>query len=227
MNAEQVNAVGGWCELVGVAFLVRDLMSLARYRGKLQESTAWLKARLAKVAARATAWWQRLRQWLRRRPSPAVEATTIAAKVTIGAHDAMGSTGRMPRPFTPRPGQSLEDQIDELGFLVNRLREEVIKEPQERKQAIAADREARREEIRAEAEERERRIAEVQRDVEKLRDVTTGDLGLKVESVVFLALGVVCTTWPELVAGWLPEWPPFRIAMSFLVGYLLLRTYWA
>jgi hypothetical protein len=30
-------AVGGWCELVGVAFLVRDLMSLARYREKPKE----------------------------------------------------------------------------------------------------------------------------------------------------------------------------------------------
>jgi hypothetical protein len=37
MNAEQINAVGGWCGLIGVAFLVRDLMSLARYRDKPKE----------------------------------------------------------------------------------------------------------------------------------------------------------------------------------------------
>jgi hypothetical protein len=37
MNAEQINAFGGWCELVGVGFLVRDLTALARYRGKRKE----------------------------------------------------------------------------------------------------------------------------------------------------------------------------------------------
>jgi hypothetical protein len=30
-----------------------------------------------------------------------------------------------------------------------------------------------------------------------------------------------------LFADWLPEWPPFRIAMSFLVGYVFARVCWA
>jgi hypothetical protein len=40
-------------------------------------------------------------------------------------------------------------------------------------------------------------------------------------------LGVILTTWSELFADWLPEWPPFRIAMSFLVGYVFARVCWA
>jgi hypothetical protein len=53
MNAEQVNAVGGWCELVGVVFLVRDLMSLARFREKPKQWAAQYKAMVARVRA----WW--------------------------------------------------------------------------------------------------------------------------------------------------------------------------
>jgi len=224
MNAEQVNAVGGWCELVGVAFLIRDLMSLARFREKPKEWAARFKQRAAKVRAwwAATpimAWWRRLR---RRHQVTFVDAGTATETLTV--HGVTQSTGTATLTLS---GQSLQEQIEELRRRVNQLGAQLASEKQQREQAIAAERDARREDVRAEAEERERRIAEVQRDVEKLRDVTTGDLGLKVESVVFLALGIICTTWPELVAGWLPEWPPFRIAMSFLVGYLLLRTYWA
>ena len=90
-------------------------------------------------------------------------------------------------------------------------------------QAIAAERDARHEEVRAEAEERERRIAEVQRDVEKLRDVTTGDLGLKVESVLYLGAGIILTAWPDLVAEWLPHWLPFRVILAIVVGWPVLR----
>jgi hypothetical protein len=50
MNAEQVNAVGGWCELVGVAFLVRDLMSLARFREKPKEWATRLKQWATRVS---------------------------------------------------------------------------------------------------------------------------------------------------------------------------------
>jgi hypothetical protein len=81
--------------------------------------------------------------------------------------------------------------------------------------------------LRAEAERLERQIAEVRQDVEGLRDATTGDLGLRAESVVILTLGIVFTTWSELFAGWLSEWPPFRVAMFFLGGYVFARIYWA
>jgi hypothetical protein len=143
----------------------------------------------------------------------------------VVAHNAAAGTG-MRGPFSPQPGQSVEDQIQELGLLVNRLREMVIREPKEREQAIAAEREARRKELQAEAEERERGDAAVREDVDKLREVTTGDLGLRIESVVYLMLGIVLTAWPELVADWLPEWPRFRVALVIVLGWPALRFWW-
>jgi hypothetical protein len=99
-------------------------------------------------------------------------------------------------------------------------------EKQQREQAITAERDARHEEVRAEAEERERRIAEVQRDVEKLRDVTTGDLGLKVESVLYLGAGIILTAWPDLIAEWLLHWPQFRVVLVLVLGWPVLRFTW-
>jgi hypothetical protein len=226
MNAEQVNAVGGWCELVGVAFLVRDLMSLARFREKPKQWAAQLK----QWSARLRAWWAAtpVMGWWRDLlglPHPKVFADAGTASVTLTAHGVTQSSGM--GTLTLRSGQSLEEQVEELRQRVNQLGEQIASEKQQREQAIAAEREARHEEVRAETEERKRGDAQLREDVKKLRDATTGDLGLRAESVVFLTLGIICTTWPELVAGWLPEWPPFRIAMSFLGGYLLLRTYWA
>jgi hypothetical protein len=110
---------------------------------------------------------------------------------------------------------------------VNQLQEGITREQQERERAIAAEREDRREELRAEAERLGRQIAEVRQDVEGLRDATTGDLGLRAESVVILTLGIIFTTWSELFAGWLGAWPPFRVAMFFLGGYVFARFCWA
>lgn len=228
MNAEQINALGGWCELVGVGFLVRDLTALARYRGKLRELADRLKARWARVAAVVRAWWDRLWRWLlRRRPAPVTTAQAGVGMSAVLAGHATGVAGGSRGPFTPRPGQSVEDQIAELGSLVNRLREEVIREPQERERAITAERQARHAELRAEAERLERQVTANHQEVEGLREATTGDLGLKAESVVFLVLGIVLTTWSELFADWLPAWPPFRVAMLFLGAYLLGRVSWA
>jgi hypothetical protein len=226
MNAEQINAVGGWCELVGVGFLVRDLMSLARYRGKTKK---WA-ARFKEWAARLRAWIAiPLVTWLRqllRLPGPSVTVHAHSVHTPMTASDATVSRGTA-EPFIPRRERTLREEIAELGLRVNQLQEEITRERQERERAIAAEREERHDELRAEAERLERRIAEVQRDVEGLRDATTGDLGLRAESVTFLVLGIAFTTWSELFAGWLAEWPPFRVAMTFLFGYVFARFCWA
>jgi hypothetical protein len=146
--------------------------------------------------------------------------------MTMAAGGATVSTG-MVKPFIPRRERTLREEIAELGLRVNQLQEQITREQQEREQAIAAERQDRRDELRAEAHRMERQIAEVRRDVEGLRDVTTGDLGLRAESVVFLVLGITLTTWSELFADWLGEWPPFRIAMSLLGGYVFARICWA
>jgi hypothetical protein len=148
------------------------------------------------------------------------------ANVTMTASGATVSTG-MAEPFIPRRERTLREEIAELGLRVNQLQEELTREQQERERAIAAEREDRREELRAETERLKRQIAEVRQNVEGLRDATTGDLGLRAESVVFLVLGIALTTWSELFAGWLAEWPPFRVAMGLLGGYVCSRISWA
>ena len=177
MNAEQVNAVGAWCELVGVAFLVRDLMSLARFREKPKE---WA-ARFRRWAARVRAWWAAtpVMAWWRRlrRHHPVTFVETGTATATLTAHGVTQSQGT--GTLTLRSGQSLQDQVEELRQRVNQLGEQIASEKQQREQAVAAERDARHEEVRAEAEERERRIVELQRDVEKLRDVTTGHVAAR------------------------------------------------
>jgi hypothetical protein len=56
-------------------------------------------------------------------------------------------------------------------------------ELEERDRAITVEREARRQGLRTEVERLERLIAEARQEVEQLREATTGDLGLRVESV--------------------------------------------
>lgn len=217
MNAEQVNALGGWCELVGVGFLVRDLMSLAHYRGIWGRVAAWLRTwRTAAVA------------WVQRLFGPPAHQIVREVGSAVGIGSAFNASVRTtPGPFVPRRERTLREEIAELGLRVNQLQEEITREQQERERAIAAEREDRREQLRAEADRLERQTAQVRQDVEGLRDATTGDLGLRAESVVILTLGIVFTTWSELFAGWLAEWPPFRVAMSFLGGYVFARFCWA
>jgi hypothetical protein len=225
MNAEQVNTVGGWCELVGVVFLVRDLMSLVRFREKPKE---W-SARVKQWSARVRAWWAAtpVMSWWRRllgRQQPETIAKAGTANVSLAVHGVTQSQGT--GKLTLRSGQSLQDQVEELRQRVNQLGEQIASEKQQREQAIAVEQKARREEVRAEANERERQIAEVQHDVEKLREVTTGDLGLRFESVGFLVAGIVLTAWPELIAEWLPDSLQFRVALAIVLGWPALRFWW-
>jgi hypothetical protein len=225
MNAEQINALGGWCELVGVWFVARDLMSLARYREKPKEWAAQVKEWTARVrawwvATPVMAWWWRLLG----RPQ---QVTFLDVDSVSMGHTASGvtlSTGT--GTLTAQPGQSLEDQVEELRLRLNQLQEEISREKQDREQAIAAEREARREGLQAEAERRERQITDVRQEVEGLREATTGDLGLKAEGVVFLVAGIAFTVWPGKFADWLLAWPPFPVAVLFVITWPLARLSW-
>lgn len=225
MTAEEVNALGGWCELAGIWFVARDLMSLAHYREKPKEWAAQIRQWAAQFRAwwgstRLMAWWQRLLG--RPRPVTFVEAGT--AHGSLSAHGVTRSGGRA--TLGARPDLSLKQQVEELRQRVNQLEKDLSDEKLQREQAIDAERQARRKQIQAESDERERRIAEVRREVEELRDATTGDLGLKAEGVVFLVVGIAFGVWPEKVADWLPAWPPFRVAVFFVVAYPVARFSW-
>ena len=129
-------------------------------------------------------------------------------------------------PFTPQPGQSLQDQIRELGTLVNRLREEVIQEPQERERAIAAEREAREKELRALADRLEAVADDLRHEFEKLKETSTGGTRLRLEGVPLLLAGIVLTTWRGGIATALPSWPPLRVVVAFMGAYILARLTW-
>jgi hypothetical protein len=117
MDAEAVKHLGGICQVLGVVLVLQELLSFARYRGEL--ATAAAKVRTAWSMAVVA-----VRRLLRLRGrSVTVHAGTASVAAVAGS--ATVSTG-MRGPFTPRPGQSLQDQVDELGALVNRLREEVL-----------------------------------------------------------------------------------------------------
>jgi hypothetical protein len=130
-------------------------------------------------------------------------------------------------PFTPQPGQSLEDQVAELGLLVNRLREELLAQDQEHRRAIEAVRERVERDLRAERDRSDSVLRAFREELEGLRETTTGGMRLRIEGVLVLLVGVIFTTWPDDVADWLPSWPPFRVAMFFLGAYLYARLFWA
>jgi hypothetical protein len=217
MDAEAVKHLGGMCQVLGVILVLRDVLNLARYRGELADAVARLRVRWSTSVARA-------RRFLGL-PGRSVTVHAGAAGAFGFAGSATVSRG-MRGPFTPQPGQSLQDQVNELGALVNRLREEVVREPQERERAIAAEREARQKEQRALADRLEAVADDLRHEFEKLRETTTGGTRLRLEGVPLLLVGIVFTTWPDGVASALPSWPPLRVVVLFLGAYILARLTW-
>lgn len=103
---------------------------------------------------------------------------------------------------------------------MNRLRDEILAEPRERDKAISAEREARREELRAETERLERLLAGARQEVKGLQEATTGNLRLRAEGLYWLVAGIVFTTWSEL------SWLPFRLTAFAVYTILLARLSW-
>jgi len=215
MNAAQVNTLGGVCELLGVVAVVLGLLDLARSRGHLARMRAWLEARRATVVAE-------IRKLLRRPHHVVlVDAGTATAHLSV-----TGSAQVIRGPFTPRPGQSLEDQIAELGALVNRLREDLVIQDREHRQAVDTIRQQTDEKLRAEQERADAALNKVREELDGLRETTTGGLRLQIDGVLGVVAGVIFTTWPGDVARWLPSWPPFRVAMFFIFAYVFARGSW-
>jgi hypothetical protein len=218
MDAEAVKHLGGICQVLGVVLVLQELLTFARHRGELAKAVAkvrgwWVATRIAAVAV--------VRRLLRR-PGRSVTVQAGVASAIAVAGSATVSRG-MVGPFTPPPGQSVEQQVAALGVLVNRLREEVLREPQERERAIAAEREARQAELRSLADRLEETTVALRREVGELRETTTGGTRLRLEGVPLLLAGIIFTTWPGGIARALPNWPPLRVVLLFLGAYILAR----
>ncbi len=217
MNAAQVNTLGGVCELLGVAAVVWGLVDLARYRGVPAKIRAWLDAQRTIVVA--------LARRLLRLPGRSV---VVHAGAAVGSGIAFGASAKgMRGPFTPQPGQSLQNQIAELGLLVNRLREELLTQDRQHRQAVDEIRKQTDDKLRAEQERVDAALNVVREELDGLREKTTGGLRLQIEGVLGVVAGVFFTTWPVDVARWLPSWPPLRVAMFLLLFYVFLRVFWA
>jgi hypothetical protein len=62
--------------------------------------------------------------------------------------------------------------------------------------------------------------------VGELRETTTGGTRLRLEGIPLLLAGIVFTTWQDGIAGALPSWPPLRVMLLLLGGYVLARLTW-
>ncbi len=216
MDEQAITTLGGVCQILGVVAVVWDLLAKALYRGTPQRVIAWLRARKAIVMA--------VVRRLLGQPSPSVNAHAELAGV---AGIAGSATGRLSLgPFAAQPDQTLEQQIAVLARLVNWLREEVLREQEDREQAITAERDARRKELRAEAERLERLIAEVRQELGGLREVTTGGARLHWQGVPVVLAGIAFTTWPAWWAERWPGWLTGRLLVLMFVYYVAGRLWW-
>jgi hypothetical protein len=213
VDADTVKNLGGACQIAGVVLVVWDLLALTRYRGDIE-----------RVAARLRGWWTARVAAVRGlfgRPGRGVTVHAGAASgIGIASHVGVRS---YPGPFVARPGQSLEDQIAQLGHLVNWLRDDLEAELNERNRAISEERRARQRELQAEAGRLERLIAEALREANDLREVTTGGVRLRWEGVPVLLIGVAFTTWPDGIADGWPGWLPWRVLVLVAAFYAAAR----
>ena len=214
MNTAQVNSLGGVCELLGLVTVAWGLLDVASYRGDLARLRAWLDARRRTVIIT-------VRRLLRRPP----HAVTLGiANATHGVTSATGSMQVIPRPFRQRPGQSLEDQIAELGSLVNRLRDDLVAQDREHRQAVDTLRQQTGDKLQAEQARADAALDVVREEMAELRETTTGGLRLQIDGLLSVLVGVVFTTWSQNLAARLPSWPPFPVAIVALSLYACSRA---
>ena len=131
MDAQAIKNLSGALQIVGVILVVFDLLNVHDYLGHLKRLTAWLQIRRARVVG-----W--LRRVLRLRGRDAV-AHAGTATATVGLSATL--TGRAtPGPFTPQPDQPPAQQLAAQAEYLNRLRDWIMREVEQRDRAIEEER---------------------------------------------------------------------------------------
>jgi hypothetical protein len=206
MDAQAIKNLGGALQIIGVVIVVWDLLNIHEYLGDLGRVTAWLRARRASVQAI-------LRRLLRRPGRSVVVHAGAASSVGIAGSVTVRMT---PGPFVPQHDQPPAEQLAAQAEYLNRLRDWIMREVQQRDEAIEAERAQARSELQAEGQRLERLVDEVRREVDRLRELTTGGIGLRWLGVPMLLFGVAFSTWPD---GWAGVWPAWlsAVALGFLV----------
>jgi hypothetical protein len=205
MDAQAIKNLGGICQIVGVVLVVWDLLNIHDYLCHLERLTAWLRARWTQFAAT-------LRRLLGRPGQPKV----VHAGAASGIAMAGSATARvMPGPFVPQPDRPPAEQLAAQADYLNRLRDWIMREVEQRDRAIEEGRAQARAELHAEGRRLERLIGDVRGEVDRLRKLTTGGIGLRWLGVPILLFGVAFSTWPD---GWAEKWPAWLspLALGFL-----------
>jgi hypothetical protein len=207
MDAQAIKNLGGVLQIIGVVIVVWDLLNIHEYLGDLGRVTAWLRARRAQVEAT-------LRRLLGRPGQPKIVYAGAASGVGI----AGSVTARVtPGPFISQPDQPPAEQLAAQADYLNRLRDWIMREVEQRDRAIEEERALARAELQAEGQRLDRLIGEAREEVERLRKLTTGGIGLRWVGVPILLFGVAFSTWPD---GWAEVWPGWlsAVALGFLVA---------
>jgi hypothetical protein len=140
------------------------------------------------LSARIFAWFGRL-----------VAAFTLRKPITgegclVGGGSTLTGEGRVVRGV--RAGAPLEERVSVLEDNLERLRDELDSRVQRLKQGLATV----KENIDRETQERQ---VEDQKTARKIEEVAVGGLHLETVGLFWLILGVVGTSVPEEIAGWL------------------------
>jgi hypothetical protein len=149
--------------------------------------------------------------------------------VHAGAASAIGIAGSAtvratPGPFVPQPDQPPAEQLAAQAEYLNRLRDWIMREVEQRDRAIEEEHALARAELQAEGQRLDRLIGEAREEVERLRKLTTGGIGLRWVGVPILLFGVAFSTWPD---GWAEKWPAWLSAavLGFLAACCLAALF--
>jgi hypothetical protein len=195
MDAQAIKNLGGVFQILGVLIVVWDLLNIHEYLGDVGRLMVRMRTWRVRVEAA-------VRRLLRRPGRPAV---VHAGSATISMGMAGSATGRgTPGPFIPQPGQPTAEQLAAQAEYLNRLRDWIMQEVEQRDRAIEEERALARAELQAEGQRLDRLIGEAREEVERLRKLTTGGIGLRWVGVPILLFGVAFSTWPD---GWAERWP--------------------
>jgi hypothetical protein len=207
MDAQAIKNLGGVLQIIGVVIVVWDLLNIHEYLGDLGRATAWLRVRWAQVEAT-------VRRLLRRPGRSVVVHAQAASAVGI----AGSVTARVtPGPFVPEPDLPPAEQLAAQAEYLNRLRGWIMREVEQRDRAIEEERALARAGLEAEGRRLEGLVDEVRGEVDRLRELTTGGIGLRWLGVPTLLLGVAFSTWPDGWAEVLPAWLS-PVALGFLAA---------
>jgi hypothetical protein len=208
MDTQAIKTLGGICQILGVLLVVWDLLNIHEYLGDL-----------GRLMVRMRTWRVRVEAAVRRLLQRPGRSVVVHAGAASGIGIAGGSvTARLtPGPFVSQPDQPPGDQLAAQAEYLNRLRDWIMREVEQRDRAIEEERAQARAALRAEGRRLEGLIGEVRAEVDRLRKLTTGGIGLRWLGVPILLAGVAFSTWPD---GWAEVWPGWLspVALGFLAA---------